>query len=178
MKIIQKIETNDLVNFNNYLLDKNLSFKVSTIILGAVSLVISISSVIYELIRTGTILPLTAVICSLLLILGIFIIFFLKPVLKAFIKKKVIKRNEQIDPIRITLNEAGFLWEYDEDEKNKTEATPYTWNSIYKAVEKENHIFMHVNQYIILFIKKESCENLEEVRSFLQEKLTFRYKTK
>ena len=63
MKIIQKIETNDLVNFNNYLLDKNLSFKVSTIILGAVSLVISISSVIYELIRTGTILPLTAVIC-------------------------------------------------------------------------------------------------------------------
>lgn len=178
MKIVQKIETNDLVEFNNYLLDINLSFKISTIVLGAVSLIISIASVVYEIARTNTVLPLTAVICSILLLLGIFIIFFLKPVLKKLIKKRVIKRNEHIDPICITLNEAGFIWEYEDETKNKTEATPYTWNSIYKAVEKDEHIFMHVNKYIILFIKKDSCENLEEMKNILQEKLTFRYRTK
>ena len=51
MKIVQKIETNDLVEFNNYLLDINLSFKISTIVLGAVSLIISIASVVYEIAR-------------------------------------------------------------------------------------------------------------------------------
>lgn len=178
MKIVQKINSNDLVKFNHYLLDKNISFKVSSLILGFLSLIIAIASIVYEIIKTGTVLPLTVIVCVVLFILGIFAIFFLKAVLKFFVKKRVIKKDEHIDDICIELNEAGFLWVYAEEEKNKTEATPYTWNSIMKAVEKEDHIYMHVNQYIILFIKKDTCENLEEVTNYLKEKLTYRYKNK
>lgn len=178
MKIVQKIDSNDLVNFNHYLLDKNISFKISTIILGLLSLIISIASFVYEIIKIGKVLPLTVVICVILFILGVFALFFLKPVLKYFVKKRVMKKNEKIDDIRISLEEAGLLWEYNEDEKNKTQGTPYTWTSIMKMVEKEEYIYIHVNQYIVLFIKKSSCENIEEVTTFLKEKLTTRYKCK
>lgn len=178
MKIVQKIDSNDLVKFNHYLLDKNISFKISTLILGLLSLIISIASIVYEIIKIGKVLPLTIVICVILFVLGIFAIFFLKPTLKFFVKKRVLKKNEKIDDIRISLEEAGLLWEYNDDEKNKTEATPYTWTSIMKAVEKEEYIYVHINQYIVLFIKKSSCDYLEETTSFLKEKLTIRYKYK
>ena len=178
MKIIQKIESNDLVKFNHYLLEKNISFKISTIILGLLSLVISIASVVYEIIKHGKVLTQTIIVCSILFVVGIFALFFLKHVLKAFVKRRVIKKNESIDDICVILNEAGFLWLYADEEKNKTEATPYTWTSILKAVEKEEHIYVHVNPYIILFIKKDACENLEEVTNLLKEKLTIRYKYK
>lgn len=178
MKIIQKINSKDLVSFNHYLLDKNISFRISTLILGLLSIIISIASIVYEIIKISKVMPLTIIICVILFILGVFAIFFLKPVLKVFVKKRVIKKNEQIDDICIVLNDAGFLWLYADEEKNKTEATPYTWNSIIKAVEKEEYIYVHVNQYIVLFIKKEACENVEEVTNFLKEKLTIRYKNK
>lgn len=178
MKIIQKINSNDLVKFNHYLLDKNVSFKVSTLILGFLSLIIAVASIVYEIIKIGSVLPLTIVVCAILFILGIFALFFLKTVLKFFVKKRVLKKDEHIDDICIELNEVGFLWLYAEDEKNKTEATPYTWNSIMKVVEKDEHIYVHINQYIVLFIKKESCENIEEVTNLLKEKLTYRYKDK
>ena len=153
MKIIQKIESNDIVEFNYYLLEKNISFKVSKLILGLLSLVIAIASIVYEIVKTGKVLPLTIVVCSILILLGVFALFFLKKVLKLFLKKRIYKKNERVDDICVVLNEAGFLWVYAEEEKNKTEATPYTWTSIYKAVEKEEHIYIHINQYIVLFIK-------------------------
>lgn len=178
MKIVQKINSTDLVKFNQYLLDKNLSFKFSTYVLGALSLITSIASIVYEIVMTGKVGTLTIVICSILLVLGVFAIFFLKHVLKAVIKKRVLKKNEQIDPIRVTLSEAGLMWEYDNEEQNKTEAKPYTWNTIAKAVEKEEYIYIHINQYIVLFIKKNECVDLEETIKFLKEKLTIHYKYK
>ena len=120
MKIIQKINSNDIIEFNHYLLEKNISFKISKTILGVLSLVIAISSIIYELIKTGKVLPLTIVVCLILFALGIFALFFLKLVLKYFVKKRVIKKNEHVDDICVVLNEAGFLWVYAEEEKNKT----------------------------------------------------------
>ena len=44
MKIIQKINSSDLVNFNYYLLDRNLSFKLSKIVLGVCGAVILITA--------------------------------------------------------------------------------------------------------------------------------------
>ena len=43
MKIVQKINTKDLANFNSYLLDINISYKFSIIILGALSLILGVA---------------------------------------------------------------------------------------------------------------------------------------
>jgi hypothetical protein len=178
MKIIQKINSNDLVNFNYYLLDRNLSFKLSKIVLGILSLVLGVASILYELIITNTVQTITIIISILLMLLGIFALVFLKPILKWGLKKRIIKKNESIDDICITLDQAGLLWLYANEEKNKKEATPFTWGSILKAVEKNEYIYIHVNQYVVLFIKKDSCEDFEAVKGYLKEKLTTRYRNK
>ena len=88
MKIIQKINSSDLVNFNYYLLDRNLSFKLSKIVLGVLSLILGIASIIYELIVAGKVQTITIIISILLIVLGVFALAFLKPILKWGLKKK------------------------------------------------------------------------------------------
>ena len=70
------------------------------------------------------------------------------------------------------------MWLYANEEKNKKEATPFTWGSILKAALKGEYIYLHVNQYVVLFIKKDACEDFEKVKEYLKEKLTTRYKNK
>ncbi len=178
MKIIQKINSSDLVNFNYYLLDRNLSFKLSKIVLGVLSLILGIASIVYELIVVGTVQTITIIISILLIVLGVFALAFLKPILKWGLKKRIIKKDERIDDICITLDDAGLLWLYANEEKNKKEATPFTWGSILKAALKGEYIYLHVNQYVVLFIKKDACEDFEKVKEYLKEKLTTRYKNK
>ena len=97
MKIVQKINTKDLANFNSYLLDINISYKFSIIILGALSLILGVASIVFELIKIQTVLVPTIIISTLLIIIGIFAFTGLKPLLRTLIKKRVIKKNEQID---------------------------------------------------------------------------------
>ena len=177
MKIIQKINTKDIINFNTYLLEKNLSYKFSIIILGLLSLLLGVASIVYELLKIQTVYPSTIVISSLLIIIGVFAFTGLKPLLRVLLKKKIMKKNEQIEDIRVTLNETGLLWEFDQI-PSKKEVLPYTWNSIIKACEKSDYIYIHVDAYVVLFIKKECCEDVNEVVSFLKEKLAQRYKNK
>lgn len=177
MKIVQKINTKDLANFNSYLLDINISYKFSIIILGALSLILGVASIVFELIKIQTVLVPTIIISTLLIIIGIFAFTGLKPLLRTLIKKRVIKKNEQIDDIRVTLSDAGLLWEFDNKPSEK-EINPYTWSSIIKACEKDEYIYIHVDAYVVLFIKKDACDNIQEVTSFLKEKLANRYKNK
>ena len=177
MKIVQKINSKDIVEFNMYLLNKNLSFKLSIALLGVMSLVLGVASIVYELLTIQKVLTSTIIISTILIVLGVFALTGLKYLLKYFLKRRILKKNEQIDDIRVTLSEAGLLWEY-ENKPNKEEVLPYTWNSLIKVVEKEKYLYIHVNQYIILFIKRDACENLDEVKEFLKQKLEYRYKTK
>ena len=177
MKIVQKINTKDIVSFNMYLLNKNLSFKLSITLLGVMSLILGVASIVYELITIQKVLTSTIIVSVILIILGVFALTCLKSLLKFFLKKRIIKKNEQIDDIRVTLSDAGLQWEY-ENKPNKEEVAPYTWTSLIKVVEKEEYFYIHVNQYIVLFIKKESCDNVEEVREIFKDKLTYRFKTK
>ena len=114
MKIVQKINTKDIINFNTYLLEKNLSYKFSIIILGLLSLLLGVASIVYELLKIQTVYPSTIVISSLLIIIGVFAFTGLKPLLRVLLKKKIMKKNEQIEDIRVTLNETGLLWEFDQ----------------------------------------------------------------
>lgn len=178
MKVIQKINTKDIVAFNNYLLEKNLVYKISISILGSLSILLSVFSVVYELIVINTVKTETIIICSILFVIGIFALTALKPLLKLFLKLRIEKRKETIDDIEMIFDEAGIIYQYANHEKNKTEALPYTWTSINKVVEKKDYIYVHVNQYIVFFLIKEYCENKEELTTLLKEKLDNRYKTK
>lgn len=175
MKIIQKIKTEDLVKYNQYLLSTNTTYKATTILLSLLAIVFGIASILFELLINETVLPITLISSIILIIIGIFALTGLDPIMRVIIKKKVIKSNKQIDDIAISIDEEGFKWEYAESEKNTRDVAPYKWNQIQKIVEKESYIYIHINKYIILYIKKEGLENLEEVKEFLKEKVTYRY---
>ena len=175
MRIVQKIETEDLVKYNKYLLSINVTFKASIIILSLLAIVFGAASILYELAINEKVLPITIVLSVILILLGILSLTVLKPILNKMIERKVRKRNEKIDDIAITMDEDGFKWEYADPEKNKREIAPYKWNEIEKMVEKETHIYVHINKYIVLYIKKDYCENLEDIKEFLKAKLTYRY---
>lgn len=173
MQIKQKINTNDIIDFNYYLLEKNVSFTLSTLVLGILSLVLGTASIIYELLTEGKVLVVTIIISTLLIVLGLFALIGLKPLLKWSVKKRIIKRNDKIEEILVTMNDAGLTWQYLEKQED---VTPYTWSSILKAESRKKHIYIHINQYIILFINKEACECVEEVEKYIESKLLNRYK--
>ena len=52
------------------------------------------------------------------------------------------------------------------------------WNFPGGHVEKGEYIYLHVNQYVVLFIKKDACEDFDKVKEYIKEKLTTRYKNK
>ena len=175
MKIIQKIETDDLIKYNQYLLSINISFKLSTIFLSLLAIIFGVASIAFEFAINRTVLPVTLFLSFVLIILGTFTLFGFEPIMKQVVKKRVIKKDQKIDDIAITMDEEGFKWEYADSEKNTREVAPYKWNQIEKVVEKETHIYIHVNKYIILYIKKYGCESIEEVKELLKEKMTYRY---
>ena len=175
MKIVQKIETEDLIKYNQYLLSINIAFKLSTIFLSLIAIVFGAASIFFEYAIYGTVLSVTVYVSVALIILGTVTIFALEPIMKQVVKRRVVKKDQKIDDIAITINEDGFKWEYAEEEKNQREVAPYEWSQIEKIVEKENYIYIHVNKYVILYVKKQGCENIEDVKEFLKEKVTYRY---
>lgn len=175
MKIIQKIEEKDLIAYNQYLLTINTKFQASKLLLGIFAIVVALFNFIYDFIIYRTIQIPTLIFNSILIIVGILILLVLEPILKKIVKRRVIKSNQKIDDILVLFTSDSFKWEYADPSKNKRDVAPYKWDQIQKIVETKDYIYIHINKYIILYIKKENCSNILEVTMFLQEKVNNRY---
>lgn len=173
-EFIQKLEKEDIVEYNQYMIGAKVGTRVQSIILGILSIGIAIYSLVSEYMKTQKLAPLTIVIGCILVLLGLFILIFMIPVMKWVVKKRILNNQNEIDPIKVTFTEDYLLYEFEKLE-GKKEEQPYRYDAVLKAVECKDHIYLYASQYVVVIIKISACENAKEMIEFLKEKLSNRY---
>lgn len=207
IEFTQELNTEDLIEYNNHLLEKKSKYSLLIPTIGLFVVVMGIVDLFDENpnILSGV----------LYILVGLFLMFGFRYVTVALQKKTIRKQlinnvrkvvmnvkvyNEGIrfeipeeeqeeekpkEEVELTNDELRELErnnieeepkveeEVKEEEKQQPQPNAITvpWGGIVKLEDTEKYLFVNMVGYQALFIKKESCENLEEVITYAKEKL-------
>ena len=159
----QTITKDDAFNFNMYLLKNpsNFTRRIFTGLLGLILIIfIIVNKDMYWLIIFG-------------ILMIIYSVFFYGP-LQKYLTKKMFNKKEFND-LKINVKFASKIM-YELDDEQSSPLVDY--GIIYKVVETNDYIFLHIDIYSIMIIKLSDCSQKDELRNMLKEKFQEKYKSK
>lgn len=111
ISFVQKLNSDDLIKYNFYILKSKVSVKINTIVIGIISIVLGIYSIIAN--------PKAWFIGALLICLGIFSSVFSLPIMKKRISKTIESGNyEEMPEISVSISDEGVLFAFVDELEN------------------------------------------------------------
>ncbi len=104
-------------------------------------------------------------------ILLIFATVFFVPLYKKMIYNAVKKGLKENIKIKLGFDNEGFMYELEE----KEECPKYEYNQAIKVYSVKGYIYMYFNNSSIAIIKKEACNEIEQLEEILKEKYQEKY---
>lgn len=167
MKFIQKINSEDMIALNLYILKQNKRITINMMVIGFVALIGAIYSFIKEDILLGCIF----LIITFFAIFGIPLLFYV--IIRASIRKKMSKQHDW--DILVKVDDEGIYYAFEKEDENAVE--PYIWGDVSYAKSFKKYIIVQINIATYLIFKKSDCEKPEELEVIFEKnlKLGIRY---
>lgn len=162
IEFTQQINKKDLVDYNAYIAKTTARSSISVYLMGIILIGLSI----YTIIRNGTQSLIPSI---LMIILGLCSTVFYPFILKLGIRFKLRNKNDEMEPIKVSITDRGVLFCFIGDE-DRTEVI--SWKQFYKIGETKNQLLLFViKEFKVILIKKESVPNVDELKTVFKEKI-------
>lgn len=162
----QKLTKEELIKYNYFVLrfNKGLSFNMKFI--GFLCLIAGVYLCCVN--------PTTYIYPIIIIFLGLFCIFGIVPIHKAIIKYKIMKKEPDIPEMLVIVGERGILYDFVEKREKDADMNVdavVEWDMINRAILEDGLLYVFCMSSYIICIKKEACENFDEMEKIFIDKL-------
>lgn len=160
MVIKQKLNVEDVLKLNMHIFKQNKKLTYNMALIGIFSIIAAVFSFIKQNNGLGIVF-----IC-----VGCFGLFALPYIYRKLIKNNVYKKMKDVNwEINVTFDGDNIYYAFSHEDLNCID--PYTFSEVMCVNEYKTHIFIKINDQVILMINKMFVEDLNKLHKLLEDKL-------
>lgn len=162
----QELTKEDIIKYNFFTIQFNKGLTFNMRFIGFLCLITGIYMIFLK--PTNYLYPI------IVLLLGLFCIFAIVPIYKFFTKRKIMKRKIKLPTIKVVVGEQGIIYDFlnrEKQDQDLEEKQVIEWEMINKAILEDNNLYILCSNTYVIFIKKDACDNFNEMENLFIEKL-------